>query len=138
MSSDVTAIRDAIHDYKAGHNPKLDSFFYNGGTVVALAASIVATTLPWSGDLQWIPRALTAVAAIIIGSERALGFGERWRFHLGRYGAARSLEIRLARAGVLEPADEAKEISAIVHELGELLRNDRVPGGQLDIPRREG
>ncbi|MFD6156165.1 hypothetical protein ACFWF7_24520 [Nocardia sp. NPDC060256] len=130
MTSDVDAIRAAVQEYKAQHSPKLDSFLYNGGTVVALAVSIAATSLPWSGETQWIPRVLTAVAAIIIGAERALSFGERWRFHRTRYGAAQSLELRLARIPALEPAEAAGEITAIVRELGELLRNDSVPVGQ--------
>ncbi|RDI63475.1 hypothetical protein [Nocardia pseudobrasiliensis] len=126
MAGDIDAIKAAIQEFKGAHNAKLDSFLFNGGTLIALAASIAAAA-PWPGDISWAPRVLAGITAFVIGAERTLNFGERWRFHLRMSGAAEALRVRLDHVVLLEEAEAAKEVSVIVRELGELYRSNDVP-----------
>jgi hypothetical protein len=123
------AIDEAIALAIREHNPRLDSVLFNGGTIVALAATISATALPWTGSTAWAPRLLSGAAALLIGIERALNFGERWRYHLRMRSSYRGLRTRLALARALTGERRREAVDRIVDDLQNL---QRVEG---DLPR---
>ena len=83
---DMTALRQRVLVNREKHakDVRTDSRMYNGGTFVVLLFTSAAAFLDpaWLGNVPWIPRALAAFAAVLVGLERALSFGGRWRFHL--------------------------------------------------------
>jgi hypothetical protein len=79
-----SAIIQRVQQGVREHSPTADSVFYNGGTVVVLAATSAAAFLG-PVDLkswEWVPAVLSGLAAFLVGLERALNFGERWRHQL--------------------------------------------------------
>lgn len=62
------------------HDVWLDPIFFNGGTISVLALTAAATLLP-STSYAWLAPMCAAVAGFCVASERALGFGARWRYH---------------------------------------------------------
>ena len=123
------AIDKSLRKAIAEHNPRLDSALFNGGTVLALGATILASAASWPTELSWVPRALTGLAAFLIGVERALNFGERWRYHHRLRDSYRSLHDRLTLASDL-PSPHSDEL--ITKILGDL---ERLRGTEGDIPR---
>ncbi|MFG1642662.1 hypothetical protein ACGFMK_20420 [Amycolatopsis sp. NPDC049252] len=106
------------------HNPKLDSFLFNGGTLLALAATIVAATVTWPNDISWLSRVLTGLAAFLIGAERALNFGERWRYHLRLRDGYQSIHDRFALAVQASDAQRDELLVKIIADLEQLRRSD--------------
>jgi hypothetical protein len=132
MPGDLTSLKETIEVLLREHRPQGDSFFFNGGTVLALAATIGATSLSWTGNLVWLPRALSALAAFLIGLERALSFGERWRYHLRYQASYRSLKMRVALAEALTGPPRDAMLSKVVDDLEALLKSEgNVPMGEI-------
>lgn len=83
---DLDKLAENIERSRERHagDEKLDNFFFNYGTVAILFLTLVAAFLePGAMGLPvWLPRAMSALAAILVGLERSLSFGQRWRFHI--------------------------------------------------------
>ncbi|MEU5263988.1 hypothetical protein [Amycolatopsis sp. NPDC021455] len=123
------AIDASLRKSIAEHDPRLDSALFNGGTVLALGATILATAASWPADLSWLPRALTGLAAFLIGVERALNFGERWRYHRRLRDSYRSLHDRFTLASELPSPQSDELLTKIIDDLERLRRTEG------DIPR---
>lgn len=129
LDNNYKQIEDSIKKAISEHDPRLDSFLFNGGTVVALAATIVATSVTWPNDLSWLSRVLTGLAAFMIGVERALNFGERWRYHRRLRDGYLSIYNRYSLAVLLPRAQREAALTKVIEDL-DLLR-----GSEGDIPK---
>ena len=62
----------------------LDSWMFNGGTMLTIAltatASLVSSSV-FGAHTAWIGAVFSALTGVMIAAERALAFGARWRFH---------------------------------------------------------
>ncbi len=61
------------------HDGWADPVMFNGGTILVLVLTMLATFLP-SNHFPWGPLC-AGLAGLFVAMERALGFGARWRFH---------------------------------------------------------
>lgn len=86
FSLDVDSLVESIEKSRKHHARirAFDAWLFNGGTVLVLALTSTTAFLEpgASGTPLWLPRALAAVAAVVVGLERSLAFGQRWRFHI--------------------------------------------------------
>lgn len=109
------------------HSPSADSFFYNGGTVIALLATGSATVLASTRPL--LAAICSGSAAFVIAVSRALNFGGRWRWHLQRQNAYHRLTYRLNEVTLLAPDHQMAELRRIYEELiREKALDDQIPG----------
>lgn len=66
------------------HDIPIDPWMFNGGTILVLVLTALATFLPTvlaDGQATWAAPLCSAITGLFIAMERALGFGARWRFH---------------------------------------------------------
>lgn len=114
-------------DLVKNHSASADSFFYNGGTVIALLATGAATVLASTRPL--LAAICSGSAAFVIAVSRALNFGGRWRWHLQRQNAYRRLIYHLNEVTLLPPEQQTAELrgiyDALIREKG---FDDRIPG----------
>jgi hypothetical protein len=105
---DVGSLKKLLRQRSDEHdrNGRIDSALYNGGTVIVLAATVIAA-LWLKEDPSWWPKILSALAAFLVSMERALKFGERWRFHGARINAYGLLLAKL-ETGLPMTADEIR------------------------------
>lgn len=80
------AIVKSLEKSVFAHRTAVDSWLYNGGTVVTLLLTAAVSVL--SGKVfddgtfpDWLPSILSAAAGLLVALERSLGFGQRWSFH---------------------------------------------------------
>lgn len=134
MTTDqIAALEASIRRSVAEHDPRLDSVLFNGGTLLALAATIAATAAPWTGQHAWIARALTGLAAFLIGAERALNFGERWRYHRRMRGAYQTILERLSVARALDAPEQRTAVQGVITDLEQLrTMSGDIPVGSLN------
>src|SRR5437870_503029 len=62
------------------HDVLADPVMFNGGTILVLLLTTLATLLP-STTYTWAAPLCSALAGLFVAMERALGFGARWRYH---------------------------------------------------------
>ena len=129
MAADIEQIVSSIDTSIAEHDPRLDSFLYNGGTALGLVASIGATSFVWTDSLGWLPRLLAGIAALVIGLERALGFGQRWRTHRSLKVRYESLKLRF-RSLPDDAPDRDARLTKLLDELDALRKVDEIPVGE--------
>lgn len=130
MTRDTSAFEDSITKFKRMHNPLVDSWVYNGGTLLALAASIAAATT-WPEGLSWAPRVLAGIAAFVIGAERSLNFGARWQYHLACRSTADALLMRLRAAQHIgDDKEYTEELRQISSDFTALVKNSKIPAGK--------
>jgi hypothetical protein len=102
LSPAANEVYDELLRQYTRHSGFVDSFMYNGGTLIALlasgAAGVIATVHPF------VASCLSALAAFFIAATRILNFGGRWRWHLQRQSRYASMIYRLNAAAV--PSDE--------------------------------
>ena len=123
----LTKIRAELNTAIKGHSPASDSFFHNGGTLLALAATTTATLLPAS-QLFWA-RIASGVATFVIALSRALDFGGRWRWHIEMRNGYRSMLDRVNLVEILPDDERLAEMKRIYHDLAALrLRENTIPG----------
>ena len=123
----VSDLRLKLSKSAKAHSPFADSFYHNGGTVLALAATTTATLLPESLTL-WA-RIAAAVATFIIAVSRALDFGGRWRWHTQMRNAYTALLDKVSQLDVLADADRPAAAKQIFDELIALRgRENTIPG----------
>lgn len=66
------------------HDSWADPILFNGGTILVLLLTAMATLLPSSlpkDAYVWAAPVCSALAGLFVAMERALGFGARWRYH---------------------------------------------------------
>lgn len=66
------------------HDGWADPIAFNGGTILVLILTMLATLLPSAlpaDRFTWAAPLCAALAGLFVAMERALGFGARWRFH---------------------------------------------------------
>jgi hypothetical protein len=108
---------------------------YNWGTLLVLLFTTAAALLPaWDlGDFAPIPPALSGVAALLVGAERALGFGARWRYHRAMTAGYKSvldeIDFLLAMKPNLTEDDQLKYAREALANLHALRRQESgIPG----------
>ncbi|WP_445577854.1 hypothetical protein GKKCFE_11490 [Pseudomonas sp. E141] len=69
-----------LKDASSLHNVWADPILFNGGTILVLLLTTLATLLPTSA-YGWAAPLCSALAGLFVAMERALGFGARWRYH---------------------------------------------------------
>ncbi len=130
MALDDDAIKhlhDVLSEGKSKHSPKGDSFYHNGGTILALAATGAATIIPTSHAV-WA-KVAAAIATFVIALARALDFGGRWRWHIEMRNAYQALIDRTDELNVLPDADRLAAIKNIYDKLEKLrVRENGIPG----------
>lgn len=119
--TDVERLRRHIQSGIQENDPRLDSVLYNGGTVVAFAATVIVSASFWPPEYNWIGQVLSAIAAFLIAIERALNFGARWIFHRKIRLKYEALMARLDIAESLDTAMRTAKIEGIVADL-ELIK----------------
>jgi hypothetical protein len=70
------------------HDQSLDAWLFNGSTALVLTLTAAAAFVPSLNiheGLKWIAPLCAAVSGVLVATERALGFGARWRYHRDMY-----------------------------------------------------
>jgi len=120
-------LRETVAEGIKNHATRADSFYHNGGTALALAATSTATIIPTSYAI-WA-KAAAAVATFTIAVARALDFGGRWRWHIEMRTGYQALVDRIDEVAVLPDAEQLDAIRKIYDKLEALrLREGAVPG----------
>lgn len=133
MEGDLRAVQARLKEDCDSHSPRWDSFLYNGGTVVVLAATMAVTVVSDFGSVPWLPRALSGCAAFLVGLERALNFGGRWRFHreMRHYykGLIDRIDFYISFQDRLSPEQRSVFCDEIWRELRDIRRREeQIPG----------
>lgn len=85
MSDEVIArLKSRLELAVAQHDSWADPILFNGGTILVLLLTAMATLLPSSlpkDTFVWAAPVCSALAGLFVAMERALGFGARWRYH---------------------------------------------------------
>jgi hypothetical protein len=123
----IQHLHDVLSKGMVTHSTFRDSFYHNGGTVLALAATGAATIIPTSHAL--LAKIAAGIATLIIALARALDFGGRWRWHLEMRNAYQALIDRADEVHVLPDADKLAAMKAIYDKLEKLrTRESGIPG----------
>lgn len=80
----IVRLRDRLTKAVNDHDGWADPIAFNGGTILVLLLTAVATLLPAAlpdGTAKWAAPLCSALAGLFVAMERALGFGARWRYH---------------------------------------------------------
>lgn len=77
----IERLRSRMQAMVAQHDGWADPLAFNGGTILVLMLTGLATLAPSIGLPDWVAPACSAVAGLFVAMERALGFGARWRYH---------------------------------------------------------
>ena len=83
-SSAIGSLRKRLQTAVAQHDGWADPIMFNGGTIVVLVLTGLATLLPSvlpKEAFPWAAPLCAALAGLLVAMERALGFGARWRYH---------------------------------------------------------
>jgi hypothetical protein len=128
----IIKLRAELAENVKQHSPRGDSFYHNGGTVLALAATATATLLPMSLSI-WA-RVASAIATFVIALSRALDFGGRWRWHLQMSNSYKALIDRVDELNVLPEADRPAAVKKIFDDLVDLRsKENSIPGAGAAI-----
>jgi hypothetical protein len=98
------------------HDVWLDPIFFNGGTILVLLLTTLATLLP-SSNFSWAAPLCSAIAGLFVAMERALGFGARWRYHREMRFSYESIIDMLDFFPVIPPLERPKYIRDIFASL---------------------
>jgi hypothetical protein len=109
------------------HSGRIDYFFYNVGTAVALlssgAATVVTTVRPVVGA------SLSAVATFFFAMTRILQFGRRWTTELARQGIYAKMIYDLNSAAHLNAEAQLARVAQIYERMGvERLNDGKIAG----------
>ncbi len=80
----IQTLRQRLQAAVEQHDGWADPLAFNGGTILVLLLTGLATLLPTmldAGRFAWAAPLCSALAGLFVAMERALGFGARWRFH---------------------------------------------------------
>jgi hypothetical protein len=104
-------LRARLQKSVADHDGWADPIAFNGGTILVLALTALATVLPSAipdGTLKWAAPVCSALAGLFVAMERALGFGARWRYHREMKSAYESIVDMLEFFPILPAAERPK------------------------------
>lgn len=125
------SIRATLERAIKSHRGWGDSVWHNGGTIVAIAATTVATVLPANYSI-WA-RTAAGVATFFIAVSRALDFGTRWRWHLDMRARYSILLDRLDQVAVIPLAERAAILAKIYDDLARVRTQElAIPGAGLN------
>lgn len=126
LSAGARTLYDELERRYRNHAGGIDSFMYNGGTILALissgAAGVLATVHPFVAAI------LSGTASFFIAVTRILNFGGRWRWHLQRRARYANMiyELNSSTAG---SAEDGHLVLKVYRALMEERTNDGfVPG----------
>src|SRR5689334_7189341 len=98
-----------------------DAWYYNGGTFLVLLFTSAASLMPSIAEdyprLIVTGQILAAAAAILVGTERSLSFGARWRYHREMKSAYDSLLDMLEYIPILPESERNKYLAEFWEEL---------------------
>ena len=100
-------LEQAIRDHST-----LDSLWFNGGTVVTLILTALATLFSskaFGDGYQVVGGILSAGAGVVIAIERALSLGGRWRFHTEMINGYRGVIDMIDFAALLPEGQEKQK-----------------------------
>ena len=83
-SAVIESLRKRLQIAVAQHDGWADPIMFNGGTIVVMVLTGLATLLPTlvpKDAFPWAAPLCAAMAGLLVAMERALGFGARWRYH---------------------------------------------------------
>jgi hypothetical protein len=111
MPTELGPIKQRLLEAIKDHNTATDSWCFNGGTVLTLLLTTVASLLSSGtlGNHASIGAVLSAAAGVLVAMERALSFGARWRFHAEMKNGYRSIIDMIDFAPLLPEGDEKKK-----------------------------
>ena len=81
---DLTPIKARLERAVQEHSPSLDSWAFNGGTLLTLAFTATAalfSSKTFGDSFTYVGAIFSSLAGMLVAAERALAFGARWRFH---------------------------------------------------------
>jgi hypothetical protein len=114
---------------------KGDGTRYNGGTLLVLLFTSAAALLPAAdlGGWEWVPPVLSGTTAFLVGAERALEFGPRWKYHRAMNAGYKSvldeIDFYLAMYPNLTGDDQMRYSREILANLHTLRRQESgIPG----------
>jgi hypothetical protein len=123
----ISHLHGILSEGMQSHKPKRDSFFHNGGTILALLATGAATLIPTSHAV-WAKIA-AAIATFVIALARALDFGGRWRWHIEMRNAYQALIDRADELTALPDAERLDATKKIYDKLEKLRQQENgIPG----------
>jgi hypothetical protein len=127
VADSVEYLRSELEVGVKEHGPRSDSFFHNGGTTLALAATTAATIIPASSS-TWA-RIAAGVATFVIALSRALDFGGRWRWHIAMRAKYTALLHRVEEVAVLPAGEQLGAVKLIFDQLVALRSlEEGIPG----------
>jgi hypothetical protein len=130
---DVDQLAASVRESQQHHGKyrRYDAWLFNGGTVLVLALTSAASFLePGAlGSWSWLPRAISGAAAIIIGIERSLSVGQRWRFHIEQESGYQTVLDRINFLRLMPELEKPAYVKAIWDSLKGLReREAAIPG----------
>ena len=107
-----------------------DGVFYNGGTVLTVILTGVATFLAPAlpEGYVWVVAVLTGLATIVIVIQRTLSFGERWAFHTRMASNYDSIIQKIRRYKANVPSNGQKALDDIYRDY------EAVKGREGELP----
>lgn len=112
----IERLKDRLQISVKQHDVWADPIMFNGGTILVLALTSMATLLPSivpRDAFAWAAPVCAGVAGLVVAMERALGFGARWRYHREMKSAYESIIDMLEFLPVVPAAERAKYIRDI-------------------------
>ncbi|MFS2069795.1 hypothetical protein ACEN9D_13610 [Pseudomonas sp. CT11-2] len=91
----IQQLKVRLTDAAKLHDVLADPIMFNGGTILVLLLTTLATLLP-ATNFTWVAPLCSALAGLFVAMERALGFGARWRYHR---------EMRFAYESIIDMLD---------------------------------
>ena len=107
----ISTLRERLTAAVAQHDGWADPLMFNGGTILVLILTGLATLLPSvveKGSFAWAAPMCAALAGLFVAMERALGFGARWRFHREMKSAYESIVDMLEFYPILPASERPK------------------------------
>lgn len=107
----IATLRERLAASVTSHDGWADPLMFNGGTILVLMLTSLATILPTmlpKDSYTWAAPLCAAVAGLFVAMERALGFGARWRFHREMRFAYESILDMLEFYPILPAAERPK------------------------------
>jgi hypothetical protein len=107
----IERLRARLQEAVADHDGWADPIAFNGGTILVLLLTGLATVLPSTvpdDAFKWAGPVCSALAGLFVAMERALGFGARWRYHREMKSAYQSIIDMLEFFPILPAAERPK------------------------------
>jgi hypothetical protein len=127
LPPEAAALYEELRALARYHSGRIDFFFYNVGTGLALLSSGAATVLATVRPI--IGASLSAVATFFFAMTRILQFGHRWRTELARQGSYAKMIYDLNSAAHLDADVQLRRVTEVYERMGtERLNDGRIAG----------